>query len=493
MQQVSSAVDYLLSLSDVDSKRITAAGVGQGGMTALYAAALDERIGTAVVADYFDSRERAYQEPEDRMLWGQLLHFGDAELASMIAPRRVVLVSNQGPERLERVRDEVARIPRREHVEIRHNQPIAECFGAMAARPDPGSQLRLDDMKIATIANQQFTEWQARFRNLATECYRVRESKWQMDTTSIENYRRSIQPRLQEYRDLLGHYPAPTGPLDAKSFKLYDEPAFTGFRLQVRVYDQLSVCGILLIPKSATAGKRRPVVFTVHGFQDRPEDVVTRDRLYHQFASRLAERGYVVFAPMISVQDGAERTGLVRRSHLLGRTPVGLELVKFGRAIDFLSTLPFVDQDRFAIYGLSYGGYTALRIGVGEPRFRAVISAGDFNETTIKNTDLTQGTSFLFHGPVLDRYIFGWSNSFSDSVLARMIAPRAYMTEMGDSDPVIIEPRRFLDIDIAAYLDLYRRLGIAGRAGIAQFHGPHEVNTLETFAFLDRVLGWKTE
>jgi dienelactone hydrolase len=490
VQQVFSALDYLSRLSEVDPKRIAAAGVGQGGLTALYAAVLDERIASALVSGYFDSRERAYDEPEDRMVWSQLLHFGDAEFASLIAPRKLILLDDD-PERLQRARSEVAKMPHRDHVEIRLNQSIAQAMDAVPAEPDPGSQLRLDSMKIAAIANHQFVEWQARFRNLATECYRVRESKWQVDTGSIESYRRSVRPHLQEYLDLLGRYPAASGPLNPKSVKIYDEAGFTGFRLQVRVYDDVSVCGILLIPKSANTGKRRPVVFAVHGFSDRPEDVVVRDRLYHKFAARLADRGYVVFAPMIGVQDGAERSGLVRRSHLIGCTPVGLELVKLGRAIDFLSTLPFVDPDRFAIYGLSYGGYTALRVGAGEPRFRAVISSGDFNETTIKNTDLTEGTSFLFHGPVLDRYIFGWLNSFSDSVLARLIAPRAYMTEMGDSDSVIIEPRRFLEIDIAAYLDVYRRLGIPERAGVARFAGPHEVNTLDTFSFLDRVLGWK--
>jgi len=272
--------------------------------------------------------------------------------------------------------------------------------------------------------------------------------------------------------------------------KISESSAFTAFRLKIRVYNNVHVCGIVLVPKSLRSGERRPVIFTVHGFQDRPDDVVERDRLYHRFAARLAERGYIVFAPMISVQDGAERTALVRRSHLLGRTPVGLELVKFGRAIDFLSSLSFVDKERFAIYGLSYGGYTALRIGAGESRFKAIISAGDFNETTLKNTDLTEGTSFLFYGPVLDRYIFGWLKYFSDSMLARLIAPRAFMIEMGDSDPVIIEPRRFLDLEIAAFIDVFWRLGIRQRTGVARFAGPHEINGIKTFAFLDQVLNW---
>ena len=490
VQQITSAIDFLSTLPEANRTNITVVGVGQGGLTALHAAALDDRISQTVVASYFDAREQAYKEPEDRMLWGHLLNFGDAQIATLVAPRKLTIVCNEGQERLDRVRTEVLRATKHEHIEVLAYRTISQALGADRPATDTPSAIRLDPFKIAAIANQQFTEWQARFRNCAIECYRTRE-QWPVDTESVDRYQRSIQPRLENYRNALGRYPQPSGPLAAQSALLYDEPAFLGYRLKVRVYDGLHVCGILLIPKSIRDGQKRPLIFTVHGFQDRPEDVVHRDRLYHSFAARLAQRGYAVFAPMISVQDGLERTTLVRRSQVLGRTPVGLEVVKFGRALDYLSTLPFVDPERFAIYGLSYGGYTALRIGAAEQRFRAVISAGDFNETTIKNSDLTEGTSFMFHWNGLDRYIFGWLNEFSDSVLARLIAPRAYMTEMGDSDPVIIEPRRFLDAEIATYTDIYRRLGLSDRTGVARFPGPHEINGVETFEFLDHVLGWK--
>jgi hypothetical protein len=61
---------------------------------------------------------------------------------------------------------------------------------------------------------------------------------------------------------------------------------------------------------------------------------------------------------------------------------------------------------------------------------------------------------------------------------------------MGDSDPVIIEPRRFLGLEIAAFIDVFRRLGIRQRTGVARFAGPHEINGIKTFAFLDQVLNW---
>src|SRR5262249_25113113 len=104
VQQVSSAVDLLSTLPRVDAERIGVVGSGQGGLTALYAAALDTRIRAALVANYFDRRERAYEEPEDRIIWKHLERFGDAEIAAMIAPRSLV-IDRGGP----RVESEFAR------------------------------------------------------------------------------------------------------------------------------------------------------------------------------------------------------------------------------------------------------------------------------------------------------------------------------------------------------------------------------------------------
>jgi len=303
----------------VDRRHIGVAGEGQGGLLALYAAALDTRLELAIVAKYLDRREPPYDEPEDRMLWGLLTRFGDHEIASMIAPRKLVTSFPK----------------QRTHSSERTGTLAPTC--------------------VAEIQNGQFAQWQAWYRNRALESYREREARWHADTSSIENYRLSIRPQLEAYFDAIGRYPQPSGPFDALSVKVYDLQEFTGYRLRVRVYDGVNAYGILLVPKGIRAGERLPVVFTQHGSGGRPEDAIgvedTREseRLYTRFGMRLAQRRYIVYAPMISVQaPDSERTGLVRRSHLLGLTPVGLELKKFSRVLDFLETLPFVDKDRCA-------------------------------------------------------------------------------------------------------------------------------------------------
>ena len=69
-------------------------GVSEGGLLALYSAAIDDRIDAAVVSGYFDQRARVWQEPIYRNVWNLLTEFGDAEIASMIAPRMLYIESS---------------------------------------------------------------------------------------------------------------------------------------------------------------------------------------------------------------------------------------------------------------------------------------------------------------------------------------------------------------------------------------------------------------
>ena len=66
-------------------------------MLALYAAALDTRIDAVVVSGYFDSRQNLWQEPIYRNVFALLDEFGDAELASLVAPRTLVVEACRVP------------------------------------------------------------------------------------------------------------------------------------------------------------------------------------------------------------------------------------------------------------------------------------------------------------------------------------------------------------------------------------------------------------
>jgi len=93
VQKMLAAVDFF----EGRKPNIGVAGYAEGGLIAFYAAALDQRIGAVLVSGYFDSRQRLWEEPIYRNLFGLLREFGDAEIASLIAPRALIIEHSATP------------------------------------------------------------------------------------------------------------------------------------------------------------------------------------------------------------------------------------------------------------------------------------------------------------------------------------------------------------------------------------------------------------
>ena len=99
VQKVLAAVDWFAADAGA-AKQAKDRGhrLGRGGLLALYSGALDERIAAVCTSGYFDNRNDLWQEPIDRNLFGLLEQFGDAELASLIAPRKLIVEAAKAPE-----------------------------------------------------------------------------------------------------------------------------------------------------------------------------------------------------------------------------------------------------------------------------------------------------------------------------------------------------------------------------------------------------------
>jgi hypothetical protein len=100
VQKVLAAVDFFEGSrrqTEGRKPKIAAAGYAEGGLIAFYAAALDRRIEAVVVSGYFDSRQRLWEEPIYRSVFGLLREFGDAEIASLIAPRALIVEHSPAP------------------------------------------------------------------------------------------------------------------------------------------------------------------------------------------------------------------------------------------------------------------------------------------------------------------------------------------------------------------------------------------------------------
>jgi hypothetical protein len=96
VQKVLAAIDWFRTKSETRPTGV--AGYGEGGLIAFYASAADTRIGAALVSGYFSSRQSVWSEPIYRNVWGLLEEFGDAELATLVAPRGLVVEFSAFPE-----------------------------------------------------------------------------------------------------------------------------------------------------------------------------------------------------------------------------------------------------------------------------------------------------------------------------------------------------------------------------------------------------------
>ena len=122
--------------------------------------------------------------------------------------------------------------------------------------------------------------------------------------------------------------------------------------------------GILLVPTDLKPGERRPVVVCQHGLEGRPQDVVNpkeRTKYYNSFGAQLADRGYVVYAPQNPYIGGNNFRQLQRKANPLKLSLFSFIVRQHAATLDWLASLPFVDSERIAFYGLSYGGKTAMR------------------------------------------------------------------------------------------------------------------------------------
>src|SRR5262249_50747664 len=91
VQKVLAGVDWFAKDAKGGDPKVGVIGWGEGALIALYASALDPRIDAACVSGYLDDRRDVWREPVDRNVFGLLEAFGDAELATLVAPRPLIV------------------------------------------------------------------------------------------------------------------------------------------------------------------------------------------------------------------------------------------------------------------------------------------------------------------------------------------------------------------------------------------------------------------
>ena len=502
-------------------------GYGEGGLLALYAAALDRRITSVVVSGYFQEREGLWQETIDRNVWSLLTEFGDAEVTGLIAPRRLTIEASQGPDvpgpppapnadraasgrlvspPVGSVRREFDRARR-----IYEQLDSDNCFLVEEA-PAPGTEtslqllidaqdLRPDSghLQIVSPAPDQEARMRRQFDQIVDYNHRlVRDSPqrrgrfWaKADASSVRAWKDSTQVyRDYIWDELIGRLPAPDRPASPKTSRIYDHTDFDGYEVVLDVWEDVFAYGVLLVPKGLRPGERRPVVVAQHGLEGRPTDLADPDvdhRAYHRYGARLAQEGFVVYAPQ-NPYIGRDRFRQIwRKAHPLKLSLYSFIVGQHQQTLAWLKSLPFVDGDRIGFYGLSYGGKTAMRIPPLLDDYALSICSADFNEWVWKNTSTTDRYSYLFTQEY-DMLEFDFANVINYAELATLMAPRPFMVERGHSDGVA--PDEWVAYEFAKVRRFYNRLGLGDKTEIEFFDGPHEIHGEGTFDFLHKHLDW---
>lgn len=536
VHQNMAAVDLLKKT--IGQRPIMVAGWGEGGWIALATGACDTRVDVTCVSGHFGPREKIWDEPIHRNVHGLLMHFGDAQLAGLIAPRHLVIDpvpgptvsiageggapgSLSGPEpsqaqaEADRARELLSpwklqdRVVSSEPSGAANSQPqgisdsgLATSIGKLGSDFSNSGSLAIAS-KRASIAKGnwdrlessqsrrlawlgQLDRWQQRKLDLIQY---ERDAHWKnLDTSTPEKFAQSIEPYRKEFREeIIGHWDFPKKPLTPRTRLVYEREKWLGYEVVLDVFDEVIAYGILLVPKSNEPIAQRPCVVFQHGLEGRPTDTIVKDHpAYHDVSARLAEQGYVVFAPQNLYLFTDRFRSLQRKSNPLGKTLFSTIVAQHEQIVRWLASRPEIDPNRIAFYGLSYGGKSAMRIPALVPEYCLSICSADFNDWVWKNASTSAPYSYVWTMEY-EIFEFDLGRKFNYAEMATLIAPRPFMVERGHADGVAPDER--VGLEFAKVRRMYAaRLGIPDKTTIEWFNGPHTIHGVGTFEFLSKHL-----
>lgn len=532
VQKLLAAVDWFASKQD--GLPLIMAGAGEGGLLALHAGALDDRIASVYVAGSFGPRERAWEEPIYRNVQGLLRDFGDAELAAMIAPRPLAIhqwaypsagvpsIPVQGvrsiaaPGKLPHPTDSEVKSEAARACDLAQKTDWLKVFDATSDNTDIVSLLaskeaavefskRLAEARPASIPTADFSmenaerqqrlvaEMSAWCQKQLSQGERNRENEfWKKRPGTLAEYNDwSKTQRDRFWKEVIGDLPWPDVPINPRSRLIRETDKVAVYEVVLDVWTDVFAWGWLALPKDIKPGEQRPVIVCQHGLEGVPEDCLNDDpnskawKPYKAFALKLAEEGFVTFSPHNLYRGGDAFRGLQRKLNLLGKSLFSVIIPQHARIIEWLKTQSWADSDRIAFYGLSYGGKSAMRIPAVLEDYCLSICSGDFNEWVRKCASTDMRMSYVF---THEYEIWEWNlgGTFNYAEMAALIAPRPFMVERGHDDGVGTD--EWVNYEYAKIRRLYEKLGIIDRTTIEHFNDGHTIHGVGSFEFLRRHL-----
>jgi dienelactone hydrolase len=543
VQKVLAAVDLFTQAATTGRNApVGVVGCGEGGLLAFYAAAADTRIQAAAVSGYFQPRERIWNEPIYRNVFALLDEFGDAEIASLIAPRALVIGACGWPEvagppapqkgraggaapgvlTAPPMADVEAEFKRAQELTRKIHPPTSLTLAknndeTLSAFLTALGCKNTSSPAVSVPAESRITSHESRFQRQFDQLvehtqWALRDGEarraelWKKPGLDLSNWgfplAKDLAAAVKKYREdtrwyreflwdeVIGRFPPASVPMNPRARLVYDEPAYRGYEVVLDVWPDVYAYGILLVPKNLKPGERRPVVVCQHGLEGRPQDCAdpkVESRYYHSFANKLAERGFITYSPQNPYIGKDAFRVLQRKLNPLGKTLFAVIARQHERTLDWLAGLPFVDGKRIAFYGLSYGGKSAMRLPAMLEKYCLSICSGDYNEWVAKNASVNYRNSYMFTG---EYEIFEWNlgNTLNYAEMSWLICPRPFMVERGHFDGCGED--EMIAYEFAKTKRRYDLLGISDRCEFEYFNGPHAIHGVGTFDFLHKHLNW---
>ncbi|QIK80110.1 S9 family peptidase [Sphingomonas piscis] len=126
---------------------------------------------------------------------------------------------------------------------------------------------------------------------------------------------------------------------------------------------------MMVVPSGLKPGQRAPVFFEHYGG---PHNQSVTRSWSGALTQYLVDRGYIYFE--LDNRGSANRSVAFEKQ--INRAMGGVEVEDQKAGVQFLKTLPFVDGNKIATYGWSYGGYMTLKMLEADPGLYAAGIAG---------------------------------------------------------------------------------------------------------------------
>jgi len=537
VQKIRAAINWFDQQNKQSEAPIGITGWAEGGLLGFYTSAIDTRIDATLVSGYFGKREKIWEEPIYRNLFGLLREFGDAEIAGLIAPRSLLIEYSAPPD----IKGPPEALPN--YVHLRASAAPGKLITPMfadvnnemiRAKQISGSygtsiQLLHDKEKLLEPLNEkslliflkqlrpelrslvsagkppvqvalksdsearqlrQLAELEDYTQGLIQSSTHVREDFFWNKTsiTSPEAWSKSMKPFQEYFWDkVIGRIPPGQLDLNPRSRQIIDEADWAAYEVTLDVLPDIYAWGYLLLPKDLKPGEKRPVIVVQHGAKGLPKEMLDKNSIYKGLAIQLVERGYIVFAPHFPWLMNEDYRVLQRKANPLGLSVFSVILNQHERILDWLTAQPWVDSKRIGLYGLSWGGKVALRVPALLDRYSLSISSGDFNEWIWKNATVDWQGSYMY-APEYEMFDFNLGRTFNYAEMAALVAPRAFMVERGHNDGVGTD--EWVAFEYAKVNRLYGKLKIPQMTRIEYFDGVHEINAKGTLEFIKQQFKW---